>query len=175
MSWCRAHSRTCNQLLIPVWRLLSESYCLVSMGRPLWREYGSVAWSAITHWSESGSTRNHTLLSHLRLPQPERPGSRIYTPRNRVAQFYLRAFDCLYVASCKSQGYGGSILTRLYTGITLTKFEVTLRLTISQCVLASISIVGLATRYYFLSVCCCLKFAALFLWGVVFTNVFICM
>jgi hypothetical protein len=25
--------------------------------------------------------------------------------------------------------------------------------------------VGLATRYYFLSECCCLKFAVLFLWG----------
>jgi hypothetical protein len=43
--------------------------------------------------------------------------------------------------------------------------EVTLRLTISQYVLVSSTLVGLAIRYYFLSECCCLKFAVLFLWG----------
>jgi hypothetical protein len=31
--------------------------------------------------------------------------------------------------------------------------------------LVSSTLVGLATRYYFLSECCCLKFAVLFLWG----------
>jgi uncharacterized membrane protein len=35
----------------------------------------------------------------------------------------------------------------------------------SQYVLVSSTLVGLATRYYFLSVCCCLKFVVLFLWG----------
>jgi hypothetical protein len=47
--------------------------------------------------------------------------------------------------------------------------EVTLRLTVSQSVsqyvLVSSTLVGLATRYYFLSECCCLKVAVLFLWG----------
>jgi hypothetical protein len=43
--------------------------------------------------------------------------------------------------------------------------EVTLRLTIDQYVLVSSTLVGLAIRYYFLSECCCLKFAVLFLWG----------
>jgi hypothetical protein len=33
----------------------------------------------------------------------------------------------------------------------------------SQCILVSSTLVGLATRYYFLSECCCLKFAVLFL------------
>jgi hypothetical protein len=51
-----------------------------------------------------------------------------------------------------------------------SKFEVTLRLTvgrsISQYVLVSSALVGLAIRYYFLSEFCCLKFAILFLWGV---------
>jgi hypothetical protein len=46
--------------------------------------------------------------------------------------------------------------------------EVTLRLTVSQSVsqyvLVSSTLVGLATRYYFLSECCYLKFAV-FLWG----------
>jgi hypothetical protein len=36
---------------------------------------------------------------------------------------------------------------------------------VSQYVLVSSTLVGLATRYYFLSECCCLKFAVLFLWG----------
>jgi hypothetical protein len=35
---------------------------------------------------------------------------------------------------------------------------------VSQYVLVSSTPVGLAT-YYFLSECCCLKFAVLFLWG----------
>jgi hypothetical protein len=36
---------------------------------------------------------------------------------------------------------------------------------VSQYVLVSSTLVGLATRYYFLSVCFCLKFAVLYLWG----------
>jgi hypothetical protein len=61
---------------------LSECFCLslVSVGRPLWREDGSAICSVITQWSESLITRNHTLLSHLRLPQPGGPDSHIYIP-----------------------------------------------------------------------------------------------
>jgi hypothetical protein len=36
---------------------------------------------------------------------------------------------------------------------------------VSQYVLVSSTLVGLATRYYFLSECFCLKVAVLFLWG----------
>jgi hypothetical protein len=36
---------------------------------------------------------------------------------------------------------------------------------VSQYVLVSSTLVGLATRYYFLSECCCLKLEVLFLWG----------
>jgi hypothetical protein len=36
---------------------------------------------------------------------------------------------------------------------------------VSQYVLVSSTLVGLATRYYFLSECCCLKFEVQFLWG----------
>jgi hypothetical protein len=38
----------------------------------------------------------------------------------------------------------------------------------SQYVLVSTTTVGLATKYYFLSECCCLKVAVLFLWGAFF-------
>jgi hypothetical protein len=43
--------------------------------------------------------------------------------------------------------------------------EVTLRQSVSQYVLVSSTLLGLAARYYFLSECCCLKFAVLYLWG----------
>jgi hypothetical protein len=64
---------TCDQILFPVEMLLYEICGLVSIGRPLWREDGSAVCRAITQWSESLRTRNHTLLSHLRLPQPGGP------------------------------------------------------------------------------------------------------
>jgi hypothetical protein len=60
----------CDQILLPVGMLLSEIWGLVSVGSPLWREDGSAICSVITQWSELLRTRNHTLLSHLRLPQP---------------------------------------------------------------------------------------------------------
>jgi hypothetical protein len=49
------------------------------------------------------------------------------------------------------------------------KVELTLRLkvsqSVSQYVLVSSTLVERATRCYFLSECCCLKFAVLYLWG----------
>jgi hypothetical protein len=42
--------------------------------------------SAVILGSESCRTNDQILLSHLRLPQPGRPGPRIYIPRNRVIQ-----------------------------------------------------------------------------------------
>jgi hypothetical protein len=88
ISWCRAPFGTCDHILLPVGMLLSEICGLVSVGHPLWREDRSAVCSAITRWSESRRTRNHTLLSRLRLPQPEGPGSHIYIPRNRVWPSY---------------------------------------------------------------------------------------
>jgi hypothetical protein len=94
--------------------------------------------------SESHRPHEHILLSLiLCLPQPGRPGSCIYFPQEK-----------------------GSPVIPPGIGLLCPKFEVTLRLTISQSVvLVSSTLVGLATRYYFLSECCCLKFAVLFLWG----------
>jgi hypothetical protein len=68
MSWCRAHSGTYDQILLPVGTLLSENCVLVSVEHPLWRVDGSAVSSAITQWFQSLRTRNHTLLPHLRLP-----------------------------------------------------------------------------------------------------------
>jgi hypothetical protein len=49
---------------------------------------------------------------------------------------------------------------------TTAKFKVTLQLTVSRSLCQSIEpILGLVTRYYFLSEGCFLKFAALSFWG----------
>jgi hypothetical protein len=74
---------TCDQILLPVGMLLSEICGLVSVGCPLWGEDGSAVCSVITQWSKSPRTRNHTLLSYLRLPQPWGPGSGIYIPQEQ--------------------------------------------------------------------------------------------
>jgi hypothetical protein len=74
---------TCDQILFPVGMLLSEICRLVFIGRPLWREDLTAIFSIIIRWSESRRTRNHTSLSHLRLPQPWGPGSHIYIPQEQ--------------------------------------------------------------------------------------------
>jgi hypothetical protein len=56
---------TCDQILFPVGMLLSEICGFVSVGRALWREDGFIVYIAITEWSESLITRNHTLLSEI--------------------------------------------------------------------------------------------------------------
>jgi hypothetical protein len=103
--------------------LLSETCGLVSMGHLLWREDGSAISSAIPQWSESRRTRNHTLMSHLRLPQHGGPGSRIYIPQELGGPvippgtgFPLR--HLLRFAPYDSQGYGAGILTFTLPGVT---------------------------------------------------------
>jgi hypothetical protein len=94
---------TCDQILFLVGMLLSEICGLISMGSPLWREDGSANYGVITQWSESRRARNHTLLSHLRLP-PNLEGQFpvFISSRNRVAQLYPRALCSLYVVSYDS-------------------------------------------------------------------------
>jgi hypothetical protein len=79
---------TWDQILFPVGMLLSEICGLVSMGRPLSREDGSAICGVIAQWSESLRSQSHTLLSHLRLPQPGGPGSHIYIPPGTVWPSY---------------------------------------------------------------------------------------
>jgi hypothetical protein len=74
---------------------LSECCCLKFAVLYLW---GAAICGVITYWPESLRTRNHNLLSHLRLPQPGGPGSRIHIPRNMVAQLYPRTLGSLYVS-----------------------------------------------------------------------------
>jgi hypothetical protein len=69
---------------------------------------------AIALGLKSRTTHRHSLLSHLRLPQPGGPV--FISLRNRVAQLYPRVLGSLFVASYDSQGSGGGIPTRLLTG-----------------------------------------------------------
>jgi hypothetical protein len=112
---------------------------LLHVGRPLWRAKRSVIYSVITHWLESRGTRNHILLSHLRLPQPVRPGPRIYIPPGTE----WPSFTPGHWVPFSSQVYGGDSLTRLHTGHNLlvkVKVKVMLRLTVSQYVVMSSSL-----------------------------------
>jgi hypothetical protein len=61
------------------WQFLSSSCKALSLGYVRVR----IISSAITHWFESHRTHNHTLLFHLRLPQPGGPGPRIYIPQEQ--------------------------------------------------------------------------------------------
>jgi hypothetical protein len=79
--------------------------------------------SAFTLRPESHRTRDHNILSHLRLPQPVGPGPPICVPREEGAQLYPRALGSLFIASYDPQGYGGLIQTRLDTGLWYSKIS----------------------------------------------------
>jgi hypothetical protein len=126
-SWSRSYFTTDGQSVLlcvePIWdlwpdtilpagRLLSESCGLVSVGRPVWREDGCAICSALTQWSESCRTHNHTLYCLIwDSPNLEGQVPVFISPRNRLAQLCPRALGSLYITSCDSQGYGGGILT----------------------------------------------------------------
>jgi hypothetical protein len=84
--------------------LLFDSYGLVFMGRPLWRQDGSVF--CICCWS---------------LPAQSFSGP---SPLGLATRFYcLRLETSLFVASYDSQGHGGGIRPRLHTGLNWFLFE----------------------------------------------------
>jgi hypothetical protein len=107
--------------LVTRYYFLSECCCLKFAVLYLWSALSDVRTGlqfagVITQWSESLRTRNHTLLSHLKLPQPGGLGSRSYIPQEQGGPvippgigFPLRRL--LRLASYDSQDYGGGILT----------------------------------------------------------------
>jgi hypothetical protein len=91
----------------PIWGLrpdlyhLCDSYGLVLVGRPLWREVGSVF--CMCCW-----------------PLPAQPFSGP-SPLGLETIFYCLTFEIsLFVASYDSQGLGGGIRPRLHTGVNWT-------------------------------------------------------
>jgi hypothetical protein len=76
---------------------LSEGCCLKFAVLLLWGTLSDEK-TGLPFAVQSRKTCNFTLLSHLRLPQPGRPGSRISIPQgNRVAQLYPRALGYVRV------------------------------------------------------------------------------
>jgi hypothetical protein len=68
--------------------------------------------------SESSGTHDHILLCQIRgSPNLEGQVPVFISPRNRVAQLYPQALGSFFVVSYDSQGYGGGIQPRLYTGL----------------------------------------------------------
>jgi hypothetical protein len=173
--------------------MFPEICCLVSVGRPLWWEGGAAICSVIIQWSESRRTRNQTLLSHLGLPQPGGPGEvgwGYFTDGRSISMSWYGAPVCYLrpnITSCRNLAVWNSICsvitqwsesrrTRNRTLLSHLRLPPTSRArwggvkllywrSVSQYVLVSSTRVLFATRYYFLSECCCLKFPVLFLWG----------
>jgi hypothetical protein len=82
MSRYRAHFGTCDQTLLSVRRLFSESCCLLPVGRPLWREIGChLSFSVCSNLSV------FILYPHLRVfvvffsPCRQMPRKYLYWPR----------------------------------------------------------------------------------------------
>jgi hypothetical protein len=96
-SWCQAPWPDLNFLCVII------TFFILHVRRPLWRENRSVICSAITHWLGSHRTRNHILLSHLRLPQTGGPGPLTHIPhtsfRFRFRLFCDQQSVCLGVGS----------------------------------------------------------------------------
>jgi hypothetical protein len=71
---------------------------------------------AVTLGSKSRRTHDHILLSHLRLPQPGRPGSRIYIPQEHGGPVLPPVHLVLFLSPLTTRrDCGGGILTRLHT------------------------------------------------------------
>jgi hypothetical protein len=78
MSWCQTPLWDMWPDITSCWNVVVLFLC-----GALSDEDGSTSCSAITQWSESLRTCNHTLLSHLKLPQCRGPGSHIYIPQEQ--------------------------------------------------------------------------------------------
>jgi hypothetical protein len=66
---------------------------------------------------ESRETHDHILPPQIRdSPHPGGPGPRIYIPQKQGGPDIPQALCSLFVASYDSQGYGGSIRSRLHAG-----------------------------------------------------------
>jgi hypothetical protein len=171
MSWYRAQSGTCDQILLPVGTLLSEICVFFLWGALSERTDLQFAVQSL----ESPSCTGPVIILYCLIwdsPNLEGQVPVFISPTIRVAKLHPRALGSLYVVSYDSQGYGRGIVTSIYTGYNLSVRSSKLLYdwrsvsqSVSQYVLASSSLVGLATSYYFLSECCCLKVAILFLWG----------
>jgi hypothetical protein len=91
---------------VSVWNLRS-CFC----GAPSLTRDGCAICSIITQWDESRRIRNHTLLSHLTLPEPGGPVSCTYISQEQGGSVIPLGTGFPYVVSYNSHNYGGGILT----------------------------------------------------------------
>jgi hypothetical protein len=120
LSWCQA----------PIWGPRSDFCYCQTVARSLVRGALSDEKTGLSFTTAAGPRQSshsqvrvprdsqpYFTVSDSRLPQSGRPVSRIYIPRNRVAQLYPQVLGSLFVASYESQGCGGGIRTRFYMGV----------------------------------------------------------
>jgi hypothetical protein len=109
-SWCRATFGAQDQIQF----CLFDNYFLLHVGPPLWREDGSVMFSAITQQLESRRTHSHILLSHMRPPPPGRGGRgrRIYISQEQgfIYYYYLLLTFWRWSRVYDQQSVGQSVL-----------------------------------------------------------------
>jgi hypothetical protein len=60
---------------------------------------------------------SHSLVTDSKLPKLKAQVPIFISPTNRVAQLYPQALGSLFVTSCDSQSYSGSIQTHFHVGI----------------------------------------------------------
>jgi hypothetical protein len=113
----RHPSGTCNQFFPPLPLIILDSFGFVEVGRPLWREVGSVVlsfcWvtSAVFLRSESHGTHDHILLPQfLRLPNLEGQVPVFISPRNSGSQSYSPALDISSLRRSETVGLPSSKL-----------------------------------------------------------------
>jgi hypothetical protein len=173
-------SGACDQIFV----FLSNNCRFLNVGRPLWREGGSVIYSYSCFWalpeqSLSGpSPAELTTISYsLKWDSPNLEGQVLYLyppgqggpvilqstgfhshPFLRLAGIWWRYFN----PPPHGSGVQSSKLFYDWQPVSMSKSKL---LYDWQYLLVSSTLVGLANRYYFLSECCCLKFAVLCLWG----------
>jgi hypothetical protein len=137
MSWRRVYCGTCKHILI-----ISEFWCLVSVVRPLWREVRSVSCQSLS-----------AIIVHRQVLFFFCP---FFLYNLHVTRFMYMQY---------MQGLSSPVSTALYIRSRSWSYFTTDSQSVSQHVLVSSTLLGLATRYYFLSECWCLEFAVLYLWG----------
>jgi hypothetical protein len=115
-------SLSCNKA--PFWGLRPDLYycCgFVDLGRPLWREDGSVVYNCC--WPSAAQSFSGP------------------SPVGLVAIFYCLGFETsLFVASYDSQGHGGGIRPRLHTGSEMNR-DLDSKLTLERCSAFPVSLI----------------------------------
>jgi hypothetical protein len=100
MSRYRAHLETCDQILLSARMSLPESCCLVSVGRPLWREVGSVICLsqsvAICQYLHHGLAFEVEVTLQLTVSQPVCQG--VEPTLGLVTKYHFLSKCCLKVA-----------------------------------------------------------------------------